>query len=262
MTDPDMINDGHLHLGMTVRDPARRPDERALLAEMDTHGVARAAVITPATCGWDNGLTVAAVQAHPGRFVGVARIDMDRASAPRECAGLLDQGLHGIRIDVRGSGEVLDTVTTAEVLAVLHERHAVLDLHASADEMTPVARIAERHQGLTILLDHGGRPTPVDLDRPSGSALGALLRQLPDAFQFQAGTALVVGAEALDQRADELLPALVRRVIGEGCPGSVEILAIHDVEEISATSPDRPVGDPEPVEGLDQVGRDAAGVGP
>lgn len=175
VTDSTVINDGHVHLGMTARDPAQRPDEVALVAEMDRHGVARAAVITPAVCGWDNQVTLAAVQAHPDRFVGVARIDVSQPTAPQECADLLDRGLCGIRIDVRGSDDVLRATTTREVVAVLRERRAVLDLHASAAEFATVAELAERCPDLTVLLDHGGRPTPADLRQPSGKTLGPLL---------------------------------------------------------------------------------------
>lgn len=169
-----MLNDGHVHLGMTVRDPAGRPDEVSLLAEMDRYGVARAAVITPAACGWDNQLTVAAVRAHPDRFVGIARIDVRQPSAAQHCTDLLDRGLRGIRIDVRGSVDALVTASATGLLALLVERGAVLDLHASADEVASVARLAERHPDLTILLDHGGRPLPADLVAPAGSVLAAL----------------------------------------------------------------------------------------
>src|SRR5699024_10240908 len=163
MMSPSMINDGHVHLGMPAPGHGRMPDAATLLARMDRHGVSRAAVITPASCGWDNEITLAAVHGHPNRFVGLARIDTERATAADHCTVLLDQGMCGIRIDLRGDAAVVGRPSTNAVLAELARRRAVLDLHANGEEMPTIARLADRYRNLTVLVDHGGRPDPAVL---------------------------------------------------------------------------------------------------
>lgn len=192
MNGSPVINDGHVHLGMPAHGRATPPDRNDLLARMDAHGVARAAVITPTAHGWDNQVTLGAVRTHRDRFVGIARIDTMTSSAVQDCAALLGQGLQGIRIDLRGNAATLDAPSTTAVLAELAGRRAVLDVHAGPAELPAVARVADRHPDLTVLVDHGGRPDAAVLADPTRSALAPVLAapnvvvKTPNASHFSA----------------------------------------------------------------------------
>ena len=63
--------------------------------------------------------------------------------------------------------------------------------------------------------------------------------------------------EALDVVADERLPSLVRRIALELTERGLQVVALDEVEELTAAAPDGPVADPSASVRLDQVVRDA-----
>ncbi len=63
--------------------------------------------------------------------------------------------------------------------------------------------------------------------------------------------------EALDVVADERLPSLVRRIVLEQAERGLQVVALDEVEELTAAAPNRPVADPSATVRLDQVLRDA-----
>lgn len=152
-----MTNDAHVHL---VRLAGGATDTAEFLAAMDVAGVARAAVVTPSTMGWDNSVTVRAVAQHPDRFVGIGRVDPADPGAADRCATLLAAGIVGIRLTTHGVADLswLDKDPVHELATVLADRGGVAEFHSGPAEFDLVARFAARHPGVTVVLDHGGRP--------------------------------------------------------------------------------------------------------
>lgn len=70
--------------------------------------------------------------------------------------------------------------------------------------------------------------------------------------------ALRVLGEAFDELAHVLLPALVGRVVAQVRDGGLEVVGHHQVEEVAAAAPDRPVADPGGVHDGDQLRPDAS----
>ncbi len=116
-----IINDAHCHFFSTpffealarqrAREPLQTvpaltrelgwddPGEAGVLAdrwvaELDRHGVGRAALI--ASVPGDESSVSAAVARHPGRFVGFFMVDPTAADAPARAAAAIDRGLRGV----------------------------------------------------------------------------------------------------------------------------------------------------------------------
>lgn len=176
MTNPGWMNDGHVHL---VRDASGATDTDRFLAELDSAGVTRAAVVTPSTMAWDNSVTVQAIREHPDRFVGIGRVDPSSADAAARCADLLADGIVGIRLTTHGVANLswLDGDPVHQLAEVLGDGGGVVEFHSGPAEFDLVAAFAQRHPGVTVLLDHGGRPdVTAGLDGTDHRAALALAR--------------------------------------------------------------------------------------
>jgi predicted TIM-barrel fold metal-dependent hydrolase len=131
-----------------------------LLAEMDGAGV-DAAVIHPP--GWDpgsNGLALEAARRHPGRLAVLGNFPLDRA----ESRGLVDgwrsrPGMLGLRFTFHAPHEhSWPTDGTIDWLWPSAERAGVPVALQAVDFLPVVGRVAERHPGLRLIVDHlGGR---------------------------------------------------------------------------------------------------------
>ena len=131
------------------------PEE--LLGEMDRAGVARAVLVPPSWEGFRNALALAAARAHPDRFAVMGRLPIlapdsrDRLAEWRFLPGLLGLRLNFRRAAVRqlrdGTADWLFRQAEADGLALM--------LFVNED-FPAIARIAERHPGLRLVIDHLG----------------------------------------------------------------------------------------------------------
>ena len=131
------------------------PDD--LLIEMKTAGIDRTIIVPPSWEGERNDLAIAAVAAHPDKFAIMGRLDMGAPDARERIAHWRAQpGMLGIRFTfhlppfepmlVNNKLEWLWTAAEAAgvpLMILIHQKHAPL-----------VERIAERHPGLKIIIDH------------------------------------------------------------------------------------------------------------
>jgi predicted TIM-barrel fold metal-dependent hydrolase len=160
------IVDAQIHLwgaglpsNLSHRQVTAFPPEEAV-ALMDEGGVDAAVIHPPA---WDPGSTemaLKAVQTYPGRFAIMGSVPLDRAMSRALIATWRDQpGMLGLRY-----GFLSDPARqwlhdgTLEWLWVAAEQANVPVAMLATDSLKEIGRIAERHPGLRLTIDHlGGR---------------------------------------------------------------------------------------------------------
>jgi L-fuconolactonase len=152
------VDDGHVHI--TAREKGTGRSALDLIADMDSAGVRRAAVVTPSTLGWDNTLTFDAVADHPTRFAPIARVDLradDGLDALRE---VIRRGAVGIRITTFGEADLgwLLEERMDQVARLLAADSIVAEFHCEPEQLEIVGRFAAAHSGVPVLIDHLGRP--------------------------------------------------------------------------------------------------------
>lgn len=181
MTSDSPLNDSHIHL--TSKEVDSRADSRNLIHEMDSLRVRRAAVVTPSTMGWDNSVTLSASREYPKRFVAIGRVDLDAKDGLTELRTLLDEGFRGIRLTFLGAPRppVLVGDRAQQMAELLIERNAVAEFHVAPESLSQVADFGSRHPGLSIIVDHLGRPMPGSLGTKNHSAV-LDLASLPSVF--------------------------------------------------------------------------------
>lgn len=164
LAPPLARHDMHTHIWHAPGHPDRVPEGLdgsvdALLADLDAAGVTRAAVITPRSMGWDDGVTLAAAAAHPDRLVAVVRCDLDAPDVLATLRASVEAGARGIRIAVDdGPLDRLLADDLAPLRAYLQDTRLPLALHGHPQDLPAVVRILESLPGHPVLLDHFGRP--------------------------------------------------------------------------------------------------------
>jgi len=134
------------------------PEEAILL--MDEGGV-HAAVIHPP--GWDPGSTemaLKAVQDYPGRFAIMGSLPLDRPDTRERIARWREQpGMLGLRYTfLHDPARTWLADGTIDWLWSAAEKADVPIAMLATDSLRDIARIAERHPGLRLTIDHlGGR---------------------------------------------------------------------------------------------------------
>lgn len=126
------------------------------IAEMDAAGVDRAVIVPPTWVGENNATALEAAEAYPGRFAVMGRFDIDARDREEQLAHWLEQPhMLGLRVtflakprwDQLEDGS-LDWFWTA------CERHAIPLMVLFTGMPAKALPIAERHPGLTLILDH------------------------------------------------------------------------------------------------------------
>ena len=148
-----------------------------VLAEMSRAGVDRAIIVPPSWEGDRNDLALGAAKAHGDRFAVMGRLDIRRDDARSQIRNWLDQpGMLGLRFALHTpllerpfvSGELDWVWREAESSGV---PVMVLVPHRL---MPSIARIAERHPGLKLVMDHLGLVHGKDEEAFAG--LGELIK--------------------------------------------------------------------------------------
>lgn len=141
-------------------EPHRAPlGKDELLGEMDGAGVDGAVIVPPSWEGDRNDVAIAAAAAHPDRLCVMGRLDPDAPGARAQIAGWRDQpGMLGMRFTFHT--EILRQPLLDGrfdwVWGEL-EKHGLPAMVLFHHEYMPLAdRIAERHPGLRLVLDHCG----------------------------------------------------------------------------------------------------------
>jgi predicted TIM-barrel fold metal-dependent hydrolase len=135
-----------------------------LRATLDVHGVRHALLVGPNSgYGEDNRCLLDAVSGSGGRFRGVAVVP-NRATTS-ELSALRDGGVLGVTLNAALLG-VEHHAEAGGLLSSLADLDMVADVQVVGDQL-PVLVPLLVHSGVRILVDHCGRPDPVDgLDAP------------------------------------------------------------------------------------------------
>lgn len=158
-------NDMHTHVWLNPSHPELAvPDAggqvESLLADMDGAGVNRAAIITPRSMGWNDEYTLSAARAYPDRLVAVVRCDMNTPLAATQLSRKISRGASGVRIaaDDGPLHRLLDD-DSRRLRELLLDTRLPLALHAYPEDLSTVDSILHKLPGLTVVLDHFGRPS-------------------------------------------------------------------------------------------------------
>lgn len=145
-----------------------------LLGEMDAAGVARAVIVPPSWEGERNDLALAAARAHPDRFAVMGRLDTETPGAREALARWRSQpGMLGLRFTFHRPN-LMAPLTEGRIdwLWAEAERAGVPIMVLVSHSMVHfIDRVAERHPGLKLVMDHlaltGGKDEEAfrDLDR-------------------------------------------------------------------------------------------------
>jgi L-fuconolactonase len=144
-------------------DPPIEPHDGPLSAdrlsnEMIGAGVDQAILIPPSWEGTRNELALAAAAAAPDRFAVMGRLAIEQPDAPEKLRTWLQQpGMLGLRMNFRAEPQrswLHDG--TADWLFPALERHRIPLMVFAANALPVMGRIAERHPGLRLVVDHMG----------------------------------------------------------------------------------------------------------
>jgi predicted TIM-barrel fold metal-dependent hydrolase len=156
-----------------------------LLGWMDEAGVDAAILVPPSLEGDRNDLSVAAAQKYPKRFGVMGRIDLAKPSAHEAIKTWRDEkGMLGVRLTFhRPDSRPLLTDGTADWFWPAAEKAGVPVMVHAPERMAKLAEIAERHPGLTLIVDHMGfaRQTR-DGEAPAGAERMVALAKYPNVF--------------------------------------------------------------------------------
>ena len=129
-----------------------------LLKEMDAAGVARVVIVPPSWEGDRNDLGLEAARLHPDRFAVMGRLTIERPESRGLLTGWRRQpGMLGLRFTF---GTALQrpwlTDGTADWLWPAAERAGLPVMLSVPGSLPQVDRVAERHPGLRLVIDHLG----------------------------------------------------------------------------------------------------------
>src|SRR5881296_4634782 len=129
-----------------------------LLGEMDTAGVSRVVLVPPSWEGDRNDLALEAARLHPDRFAVMGRLALERRESRVLVADWRKQpGMLGMRFTFHTDvSRPWLTDGTADWLWAAAERAGIPLMVLVPGSLDALARIAERHPGLRLTIDHVG----------------------------------------------------------------------------------------------------------
>ena len=156
-TGPLDLYDAHTHIGRN--DPDGYKQEPGELVDALAAAGARGVVFPmhePDGYAAANDEAIAAAGAHPERLVAFCRVS-PHDSAIGEARRALDAGARGIKLHPRAEQFGMDEPVVAELIALAHERHAPVLIHAGRGIPAlgqNTVRLAERYPDAHLILAH------------------------------------------------------------------------------------------------------------
>jgi predicted TIM-barrel fold metal-dependent hydrolase len=124
---------------------------------MDEAGVDRVVVVPPGL-SWSNNYALEAAKAHPTRFAVMGRMQFDNPKGPELIAKWKSQpGMLGVRHNVNDATSMSQIKDgTANWFWAAAEKAGIPVMYFAAGQAAVLAPIAEKHPGLTLIIDHLG----------------------------------------------------------------------------------------------------------
>jgi predicted TIM-barrel fold metal-dependent hydrolase len=123
---------------------------------LNAHGFTHGLLVGAGVYGTDNRCVAEACVESKGRFKGIALVRPDVPD--RELAGLNDQGIVGVRLNIMNHGmKPLIEPGAQKLLAKLKEMGWFAQIQVAGNELVEAAPIL-RKAGVRLLIDHIGRP--------------------------------------------------------------------------------------------------------
>jgi len=134
---------------------------QGLLGEMSGAGVDRAILVPPSWEGYRNDFALDAARKYPERFAVMGKVPLnDPASKERMATWLEQPGMLGFRISFRHSGtQSWLNDGTADWFWQAAEKYNIPVMIFAPFAVAYIGKIAERHPGLRVIVDHLGLNT-------------------------------------------------------------------------------------------------------
>jgi L-fuconolactonase len=197
-----------------------RPED--LLAEMDSAGVSKAAVVHASTVyGFDNSLVVDAAQRFPKRCVAVGSIDLLADDALETAQSWIDRGVVCFRIFTGGSTKKVDASTlddprTYPVWELMADRGLSMCINTNVSGIPAIVSLARRFPRVPILIDHFAQA-----DCSGGAPFAAAAPLLGMATTGNVYLKLTPAVPAAISKAQADGPAFIKRVVAEFGAGRI-----------------------------------------
>lgn len=159
--------------------PPQLPDPftiEKLVALMDEGGVDRAVIVPPSWPGDRNDYGLEAAQRYPKRFGVMGRIPMKPESANLLPAWMQQPGMLGIRLTFMRDQAKMLTSGAADWFWAPAEKHNIPVMFFAPDNLPLMAPVAERHPGLTLIIDHMGLMAETAKERRVGPAIDDVVK--------------------------------------------------------------------------------------
>ena len=146
----------------------RPVDCEQMLAAMNAAGVAKMTLVQASTCyGHDNAYVVDSTAAHPERYAGVFSVDVFQPDAVEKIRYWRDRGLAGLRVFIAGHTAALkdlrlDDPRSFPAWQCAEKLGIPVCVQMRAPALPQLVTVLERFPGVTVLLDHCGRPAMED----------------------------------------------------------------------------------------------------
>jgi predicted TIM-barrel fold metal-dependent hydrolase len=151
-----------------------------LIADMDRAGVDRAVLVPPTIERDRNDYALEAARRHPDRFAVMGRVPIKTAGGKDFLRGWREQpGMLGVRLTFhRDVDRPWLTDGSADWFWPEAERHGIPVMVHAPERLAEIGAIAERHPGLTLIVDHMGfaRATMDERTGPAAARMVALAR--------------------------------------------------------------------------------------
>ena len=187
-----MIVDSHVHVwkndprypwAQETKNPPKEDATAEMLLElMAANGVARTVLIQVMYYRWDNRYAADVMRRYPDQFTGVCRVDPTSAHAPDDLEyWTREHKFHGVRLSPGGGaeGDWICGPMMDPLWKRCSELRVPMTILTHVTRMPDIARLAERHPGLDVVIDHMAGCPP---DRPDLLKLLLELARYPRVF--------------------------------------------------------------------------------
>lgn len=163
---PDyQVYDSHVHVWehnsrFPFAEAAKVPEENAspetLLQLMTSNAIAKTVIIQVIHYRYDNSYLAEVLRKHPGKFLGVCRVDPLDPAAPDHLSRLTEQGFQGVRLSPAGDagGNWIRGPLMPPLWKRCEDLGVPMTLLAPITRMEDVRPLVERHPKLTVVIDH------------------------------------------------------------------------------------------------------------